>query len=126
MYIAIKHIHMLAALVSVVGFALRGALKIRQSSLIERTWVRITPHIVDTILLVSALYLLISSQMWPTQHPWVAAKITALFVYIGLGLMTMRFSQTQKQRLIAYFMTLLCGIYIISVAISKQVLPGLG
>ena len=55
MYFALKHLHMLCAVISIIGFIVRGALRIQGSTLLQRKWLRITPHIVDTLLLLSAI-----------------------------------------------------------------------
>ena len=45
-----KHMHMTLALVSIVLFNLRFLWMMRNSELIQKKWVKITPHVVDTLL----------------------------------------------------------------------------
>jgi len=53
---------------------------------------------------------------------WLLAKIIALLVYIGAGLVALRFGRTKRIRLIAWLFGLLVFLYIVSVAMSKSVL----
>ena len=56
-YAAIKGIHMLSVTLSYLLFFVRGIWMIQQSPLLQQRWVRIVPHVIDTILLASALTL---------------------------------------------------------------------
>ena len=55
--LVVKWIHVTAAFVSVGGFVLRGVWMLENSPLFSRRWVRIAPHVVDTVLLASAIAL---------------------------------------------------------------------
>ncbi len=56
-FLVVKWIHVTAAFVSVGGFVLRGVWMLENSPLFSRRWVRIAPHVVDTVLLASAIAL---------------------------------------------------------------------
>ena len=56
-YAAIKLVHVGAAALSIAGFALRGAWMLRSPQRLSERWVRIVPHVIDTVLLASALWL---------------------------------------------------------------------
>jgi uncharacterized membrane protein SirB2 len=128
MYFALKHLHLLCAAISIIGFIVRGALRIQNSPLLQRKWLRIAPHIVDTLLLLSAIGLSISIQQYPftSSGAWLTTKVLGLLVYIGLGLVTLRFAKTQPVRVLAYVLAIATFSYIGSVAISKVPLPFLG
>jgi uncharacterized membrane protein SirB2 len=51
---------------------------------------------------------------------WLSAKIIALLVYIGLGMVALRFGKSRKTRVNAWLLALLTAVYIISVAYSKS------
>jgi uncharacterized membrane protein SirB2 len=120
MYFALKHLHMLCAAISIVGFIVRGALRIMNSAQLQKKWIRVAPHIVDTLLLLSAIGLTISIQQYPITTPWLTAKLIGLFVYIGLGLVTLRFAKTQPVRIIAYLFAIITFAYIGMVAMAKS------
>ena len=123
MYMAFKHIHMLCAAISIIGFIIRGALRIKGSSTLQKKWIRIAPHIIDTVLLLSAIGLMVSIQQYPFVNGWLTAKLLGLMAYIFLGVVTMRIAKTQPARIVAYVLAIATFGYIASVAISKTPLP---
>src|SRR5690625_7262182 len=81
MYPIMKHLHMTLAFLTLFSFALRGIWMMRRSPLLHQRWVKIAPHIIDTLLLVTALILAGILRYNPGAHPWLMAKIIALVVY---------------------------------------------
>lgn len=116
----LKHIHALFALASLLGFVLRGIWLLRDSPLFKAKLTKILPHIIDTGLLLSAGLLLHHYQWNPLDHAWLTAKIIALFLYIGLGLMAFRFCKTPSTRLASWLGALMTICYIIGVAVTKS------
>jgi uncharacterized membrane protein SirB2 len=118
----IKTIHVTCALISFAGFFMRGIWMLRDSTLLQQRWVKITPHIVDTLLLVSAIILAVQFRFSPLEQPWLMVKIIALLVYIGAGMVALRFGRSKTVRLYAWLFGLATILYIMSVATSKSVL----
>lgn len=121
MYTLIKIIHMSCAMISVLGFLARGILKINESTLVEKKLVKVLPHVIDTVLLVSAITLVVMSGQYPWVAPWVGAKILGLVVYIGLGVVVMRTAKTKQARIIAFVLALATAAYIFMVAGTKTI-----
>jgi len=117
---SLKLVHVSCAFTSIAGFGLRGYWMARSNPLLEYRAAKVFPHIIDTLLLGSALWMLLLLQMSPLQQPWFIAKIVALLVYIALGLVALRFGRTKKVRMGAYVLALLTAAYLISVAYSKS------
>lgn len=122
-YLSIKHLHMGCAALSGAFFLLRGVWMLRASSMLQQRWVRITPHIVDTALLASALTLVFWSGQYPFAQPWLGAKVVALVLYIVLGAIALKRGRTRGQRVLAFGAALLTFAYIVCVAITRQVVP---
>lgn len=120
MYLALKNLHVLCAAISIIGFIIRGALRIAHSSALQKKWLRIAPHIVDTLLLLSAFGLTLQIHQYPLTSSWLSAKLIGLFVYIGLGLVTLRFAKTQPVRIVAYLFAIATFAYIGMVAVAKS------
>ena len=118
----VKAIHVACVVLSFSGFFIRGIWMLQDSVLLKRRWVRITPQLIDTLLLVSAIILAFQLQFSPLEQPWLLAKIFALLVYIGVGLVALRFGQNKSSRLFAWLLGLLIFLYIVSVAFSKSAL----
>ena len=93
---------------------------LRDSALLQRRWARIVPQLVDTVLLASAIVLAIQLHFSPLEQPWLMAKIIALFVYIGVGLVALRLGRTRRVRLFAWLSGLVIFVYIVSVALTKS------
>ncbi len=121
----LKVIHLSAVVVSFVLFFLRGIWLLRASPIMGQRWVRIAPHSVDTVLLLSAIGLAWQLGFTPFNAPWLAAKIAALFIYIGLGLLAFRFARTFAMRMSAWLAALLSFAYIVAVAHSHDPLLGM-
>jgi len=118
----LKTIHVTFAALSFAGFFVRGVWMLRDSVLLKQRWVKIAPQVVDTVLLVSAVALAVKKHLSPMQQPWLMAKIIALLVYIGVGLVALRFGRTKGVRAVAWLLGLLIFAYIVAVAVSKSVL----
>ena len=123
LYIIIRIIHSSCALLSVAGFAGRGYLKFSTGEVPQKFAFKVLPHIVDTVLLLSAIVLVILSGQYPFSSPWVTAKVLTLVVYIALGILLMRLNTDKSVRGILYVLALCCGVYMITVAITKNPLP---
>lgn len=123
-YIAIKHLHIACAMSSGSLFLLRGIWMLRESAMLNRRWVKIAPHVVDTLLLGSALTMAIWSGQYPFVHSWLTAKILALMAYIVLGSIALKRGRTKTVRVYAFVAALATFVYIVLVAVTKQALVG--
>ena len=122
-YLSLKHFHMGCAALSGTLFLLRGKWMLRASPMLQQKWVRIAPHVIDTLLLASAIGLVIWSHQYPGRQPWLTAKIVALLGYIVLGSIALRRGRTKEQRLAAFVAALALFLYIAMVAVSKRPFP---
>ena len=120
-YFFIKNLHIASVALSGCLFLLRGIWMLRESTMLQQRWVKIIPHIVDTLLLTSAIIIVIMSGQYPFAQDWLTAKLLALFAYIGLGIIAFR-GKAKAVRMWAFIAALAVFIYIGSVAITKQVL----
>ena len=119
-YFALKLVHQAAAALSVTGFVARGIGALAGATWVRTRLVKTLPHVVDTVLLVSALTLAWTLRLTPTQNPWLLAKIIALLVYIGLGMLALKPGHALSVRTGAFVGALLCFAYIVSVAMTKS------
>jgi uncharacterized membrane protein SirB2 len=122
-YLAVKYLHIVCAVISITGFVVRGALRLQDSTALQYKLVRILPHVVDTLLLLSAIFLIVQRSEYPFVSGWLTAKTLGLFVYIGFGLATLRFAKTRSGRAAAYVLAILTFAYIVAVAIAKSAWP---
>jgi uncharacterized membrane protein SirB2 len=118
-YAEIKQLHVCAAAVSLALFALRGAWMMVSSARLDDRWVKIVPHVVDTVLLGSAVWLAWHLGADGTRG-WLVAKVVALFVYIALGTVALKRGRTRGVRIAALAVALATFGYIASVAVTKS------
>lgn len=117
-YVLIKHIHILLAFSSGLGFALRGFVRI----VLERSprgaaW-RILPHALDTLLLASGVWLWALTG-WPLVS-WLGLKLILLLAYILLGMAAFR-ARRQHHAALIYLTALALFVGIAAIAVGKPV-----
>ena len=122
-YILLKYLHIACVVLSGTGFVLRGAWMMRDSPMLARRWVRVVPHVVDTVLLASAIALAVMIRQYPLVQAWLTAKVLGLIAYIGLGTIALKRGRTRAVRITAFWGALLVFAYIVAVAITKSVVP---
>lgn len=101
-------------------FLLRGCWMLSGSPLLRRAWVNRLPHVVDALLLASALGLAGWSQQYPGRFPWLTAKVIALLAYIVLGSVALKYGRSRRTRAAAFVAALVTFGYIVSVAVTKN------
>jgi uncharacterized membrane protein SirB2 len=119
-YLALKHLHVTCAVLSGSFFLLRGLWMLTDSPLLQRRWVRVVPHVVDTLLLATALVLVFWSGQYPFVQPWLTAKVLALVAYIVLGTIALKRGKTKGVRTFALLAALATFAYIVAVALTRQ------
>ncbi|MEX5746673.1 SirB2 family protein [Massilia sp. X63] len=119
-YIALKHLHITFAALSGLLFLVRGIWMLRASPLLQQRWVKIVPHVIDTLLLASAIGLAVWSHQYPGPMPWLTAKVVALVAYIVLGTIALKRGRTRQAQVLAFAGALLCFAYIVAVALTKN------
>ena len=116
----VKWLHVGCAALSIAGFIARGTLMLQGSRLLDTRFVRVAPHVVDTVLLASALWLAWAIGQLPFVQGWVTAKVIALLAYIVLGSVALRRGRTRATRATAFVAALVAAAYIVSVALTRD------
>ncbi len=119
-YATLKLVHQAAVVLSVAGFFARGVGSLAGAGWVGRRSAKTLPHVVDTVLLASALALAWMLRLTPGNAPWLTAKIVGLLVYIGLGMVALRPGRPWPLRLSAWLLALATVGWIVSVALSKD------
>jgi len=116
MYQAIKHLHVTCVVLSLCAFLLRGVWMTTGSALLRARLTRVLPHVIDTLLLCSALALVGLLGGVPV---WVWAKIGGLLVYITFGMIAFRPGRPMLARVVALVAAVATFAWIVSVAVTK-------
>lgn len=122
-YALIKLVHMSCATLSFGLFFLRGVWMLRAPQHLQRRWVRVVPHVIDTVLLGSAVVLAVMSRQYPVAENWLSAKVVALVVYIALGMVALGRGRTRGVRSAAWLAALAVFGYIVAVARTRDAWP---
>ena len=119
-FAAWKLLHQTTAALSLAGFVARGLGSFAQAAWVRHRFTRVVPHVVDTLLLLSALVMAWTLRLTPGNAPWLTAKIAGLLLYIGLGMLALRPGRPLALRITAWVAALAVFGWIVSVAITKQ------
>jgi uncharacterized membrane protein SirB2 len=119
-YASLKTTHVACVAASYLFFLVRGVWMIRGSPLLRRRWVRVLPHVVDTLLLASAIALVLMLAQYPFVHSWLTAKVIGLVFYIALGMVALKLGATLRVRIAAWIAAQLVLAYVVAVAITKN------
>lgn len=119
-YATLKIIHITSAIFSYILFTIRGLWMMQASPRLQLRWVKILPHVIDTILLVSAIALVTMIQQYPGISTWLNAKIGGLLLYIMLGMVALRFGKTRKIKTMSWIAAQIVFFYIVLVALTKN------
>jgi uncharacterized membrane protein SirB2 len=118
--VLLKHLHVTSVALSYSLFLLRGVWMLRGSLATRGRWVRIVPHVIDSVLLASAIALAVKLGISPLDAPWLLAKIVALLLYIALGAVALRRGRTLGIRLAAWLSAQAVFFYIVGVAVTHD------
>ena len=96
---------------------------LQDSAYLQQRWVRIVPHVIDTILLLSAICLAYMLAQYPFVHAWLTAKVLALVAYIVLGSLALKRGRSKRVRIMALIAAITVFAYIVMVALQHNPWP---
>jgi uncharacterized membrane protein SirB2 len=117
----LKSLHVGLAYLTVLGFVVRALWAFADSPMRRAKWVRIVPHLIDTLLLVLGVAMAFQLGLSPVSG-WLGAKLAGLFVYIGFGVLTLR-ATTTPLRIVGFVGAILAVGYVFAVAFSRDPWP---
>ena len=117
---ALKHSHMLFVAISGLFFLVRGVWMLMESDMLQKKWVKIVPHVVDTLLLACGIGLTVILSQYPFVHHWLTVKVVLLVAYILLGTVALKRGKTKAIRTTAFFVAIACFLFMLSVAFSHH------
>lgn len=120
MYFAVKHTHLTLVLLSLVFFYFRF-FRIQVQGHTPSKWLKVAPHVIDTLLLVSAIALCFILGQYPIQTAWLTTKVLLVAGYIGFAIMAMR-SKAKVQSYAFLAGATLCVLFAGKVAVSKSLM----
>jgi uncharacterized membrane protein SirB2 len=116
----LKHIHLLFVLIVAFTFFYRVYLAERQPEMLQNKWLKIAPHALASVLLLSGVLLTVQGEWLSQSYGWIVAKVILMLVFIALGLVTMKTQGIRRWQ--AFGGSLITLFLIVKIAIAKQVL----
>ena len=93
------------------------------SPIMQKRWVRIVPHVVETLLLISALALAYTINQYPFVDAWLTAKIGGLVLYVGFGYVALSGGMSKTVSFWTWMAAQAAFFYIVLVAITHDPSP---
>lgn len=119
-YPLLKNIHITCVLLSISGFLLRAWWRFYAPHRLQAKLVKILPHMIDTLLLASAIGLSLILQQYPLVHHWLTAKVVLLLVYIFAGAITLKTRFDRQVSLFAFLIAVSSFATIVFTALSHR------
>jgi len=113
-------IHVAAVCLSGSFFLLRGMWMIQENALLEKKIVRIAPHVIDTVLLISGVVLAALAQQYPGIDSWLTVKGLSLIAYIVLGVFALRRGKTKTARVSYMAAAIAVFGFMVSVSLTRS------
>jgi uncharacterized membrane protein SirB2 len=119
-YFELKTLHIAAVATSIALFVLRAALSLAGAARLQHPLLRVAPHVVDTVLLASAVLLTLVVRQYPFVDGWLTGKLLGLVAYVVLGSIAIRRGRTPTIRAVALVGALLAVSYILGTALHHD------
>lgn len=120
MYMMAKHLHLTAVGLSILFFIFRFIWSQFNAEALSKKWVKILPHIIDTVLLASAIWLCVILSQYPLVNAWLTFKVIGVVLYIVFGLFALKKAKTATGRWSFFVASLAVLTATAMVAVTKQ------
>lgn len=118
-YLFVKYSHQIFVAITILLFNIRFFLLWRHPEKpLAGIW-KAMPHLNDTMLLFTGLWLMKITHFSPFNAPWLGMKILLLLVYIVLGMIMMRSRPRSLKFYIVYVLAMSCVATIVFLAKTK-------
>lgn len=118
--ITLKHLHITLAVLSIALFTYRFILTFMVSEKLNRKWLKISPHIIDTFLLIIGVVLAVKLSINPVEQLWLAEKILALIAYIFTGYYTLKLARNKPMQILGYLGAMGWVMLVVRLALTRE------
>ncbi len=115
-----KHLHMTLAVLSISLFTLRFIWTLANTSRLQAKWIKITPHIVDTLLLAFGVVMAVQYSINPIEQLWLGEKLLAVVAYIFTGYFTLKLARNKPMQIIGYLGAMGWVMLIVRLAMTRE------
>jgi len=113
---------MMLAVISVALFTLRFILLLLESKKLSSKWLKISPHIIDTLLLTVGIVMAVKLHINPAEQLWLAEKLLAIAAYIFTGYYTLKLARNRTMQIIGYLGAMGWVMLVVRLAMTREVM----
>jgi uncharacterized membrane protein SirB2 len=117
-YAALKIIHVTSVVLSFALFAIRGGNVLSGKAAPAGKVMRILPHVLYTVLLISALGMVAINKQYPWVNAWTAVKLSGLVVFVIFG--TLAFRGPRGRQALFFLLGTVAFIFTASVGLTHD------
>jgi uncharacterized membrane protein SirB2 len=111
---------MTLAVLSISLFTLRFIWTVANSPRLKAKWVKITPHIIDTLLLTFGVVMAVQYSINPIEQLWLGEKLLAVAAYIFTGYFTLKLARNKPMQIIGYLGAMGWVMLIVRLAMTRE------
>ncbi|WP_281558613.1 SirB2 family protein [Thalassomonas sp. RHCl1] len=115
-----KHLHMTLAVLSIALFTLRFVWTLTESAWLTKKVVKITPHVIDTLLLALGVAMAVKLMINPLEQLWLGEKLLAVVAYIFTGYYTLKLARNRMMQFIGYLGAMGWVMLVFRLAMTKE------
>ena len=119
----VRSLHIATVGATLALFVLRYVWMLQESPRLQARWVKIVPHVNDSVLLASGIALALMIHQYPFVNAWLTAKLFALLAYIVLGTLALKRARGKATRAASGLAALAVFAYLVMVATSQNAAP---
>lgn len=108
MYMIIKHTHLTLIALTLVFFLINFALTIKGSDKVNHKLLKIGPHILYTLFIATAIYLISVNplQLYPFVNGWASSKLAGFVFYVLSITLALRWAKSTMWRIVGFLSAL--------------------
>ncbi|TYK65526.1 SirB2 family protein [Colwellia echini] len=117
-----KHLHITLVVLSISLFTYRFILTLMASKKLDSKWLKISPHVIDTFLIIVGISLAVKLHINPMEQLWLGEKIIALFAYIFTGYYTLKLARNRPMQILGYLGAMGWVMLMVRLAMTREVM----
>ena len=117
-----KHLHITLVALSFALFTYRFVLMLLESDKLKSKWLKISPHVIDTGILIVGISLAVKLHINPIEQLWLAEKILALFAYIFTGYYTLKLARNKAMKILGFLGAMGWLMLMVRLAMTREAL----
>lgn len=104
MYLIVKHTHLTIIALTLIFFLINFALTIKGSNKVNNKLLKIGPHILYTLFIVTAIYLVATSplQLYPFVNSWASSKLGGFVFYVLSIAFALKWAKSTMWRFVGF------------------------